>query len=321
MDTMKNKVGVRTIIDSQREAALHTTSITILTGSILNLVGLVGYPDFHISNIVFICITLLTSVLTRLKVLKPIAACNFVLFLASSDVLGEMMFIAFKGLTDSAFQILCECIVFTSIICMAAFAYLRMLVNLSLAAWTITYAICCYITHNCLLLNTGGLIMVIYIFVMYLSIKMHHTVRKIIAKNTELQNDENELLDFFKMDKKQLLSYIRLAQDRNLSEEETQNLLSSLNVESSVTISQNVAYMMRQQEIEYSKMKERMPELTPSELEIARLILQEKKQTEIVKLTGKHKGNITVQRSKIRKKLNLPKDESLYEGLKNRMTN
>jgi DNA-binding CsgD family transcriptional regulator len=110
-----------------------------------------------------------------------------------------------------------------------------------------------------------------------------------------------------------------LAHDRNLSEDETQGLLESLNVESSVTISHNVAYMMRQQEMDYEKMRTRLPELTPSELEIARLILQEKKLNAIVKLTGKTRGNITVQRSKIRKKLRLPKNVSLYDGLRERM--
>ena len=77
--------------------------------------------------------------------------------------------------------------------------------------------------------------------------------------------------------------------------------------------------MMRQQEMDYEKMRMRLPELTPSELEISRLILQEKKLNAIVTLTGKTHGNITVQRSKIRKKLRLPKTVSLYDGLPERM--
>lgn len=220
-----------------------------------------GYPEFHVPNLIYMSVVIVIALLTYFHDVNPKEACATVLIVAAIDVIGEMLFIAYMGRPDAKFQVLCECLLYTGVICIAIFAYLRIFVYLCLTAWTIAYFTCCVMLHDPVMFQTGALIFAIFLFDTYLSVSSHWCLKNILRKNAELQSDEQEVLDFFRMDKQQLLSYIRLAHDRDLSEDETQGLLESLNVESSVTISHNVAYMMRQQEMDYEKMRMRLPEL------------------------------------------------------------
>ena len=61
------------------------------------------------------------------------------------------------------------------------------------------------------------------------------------------------------------------------------------------------------------------PNLSPSELNICRLILQDKTVSQICELLHRSSGNITSQRANIRAKLGLKKSDNLKEALQERM--
>lgn len=61
------------------------------------------------------------------------------------------------------------------------------------------------------------------------------------------------------------------------------------------------------------------PELSPSELSICRLIVQDKTVSQISEILHRSSGNITSQRSNIRSKLKLEKNDNLKEVLLERM--
>jgi len=61
------------------------------------------------------------------------------------------------------------------------------------------------------------------------------------------------------------------------------------------------------------------PMLTPAQVTICQLILQDKKLAEICKITGKSEGNITSQRSRIRSILELGPDDVLKDVLSERL--
>ena len=69
----------------------------------------------------------------------------------------------------------------------------------------------------------------------------------------------------------------------------------------------------KEQNIEY--LKQHAKTLTPSELSVCELILDNKNISAISAITGKSVSNITSTRSHIRNKLNLKKDENLREAL------
>ena len=61
------------------------------------------------------------------------------------------------------------------------------------------------------------------------------------------------------------------------------------------------------------------PELTPSQISIAQLILQDKKLTEICRILGKTENNVSAQRSKIRSVLGLAPETQLKDALEERL--
>ena len=74
-----------------------------------------------------------------------------------------------------------------------------------------------------------------------------------------------------------------------------------------------------QKNTQLSAINKAFPELSASEAEICRLILQGKKLSEICGMLNKSQGNITSQRTHIRAKLNLKPKENLNEALAKRL--
>ena len=62
-------------------------------------------------------------------------------------------------------------------------------------------------------------------------------------------------------------------------------------------------------------MAEHLPELTTTELLVAKAILMKLQLSEMITMTGKSKGNITTIRSRIRRKLKLAPTDQLYNSL------
>lgn len=81
----------------------------------------------------------------------------------------------------------------------------------------------------------------------------------------------------------------------------------------------NVNRYLLEKELKEKKLNVVFQELSPSEIEVCRLILQKKKLTEICKILNKNESNVTTHRAHIRKKLGLEKTDDLYETLRQRM--
>jgi DNA-binding CsgD family transcriptional regulator len=75
----------------------------------------------------------------------------------------------------------------------------------------------------------------------------------------------------------------------------------------------------KRKDMKQENVSSRLPELSPSETEICRLIIQGKKQNEICTILGKKESNISCQRTNIRRKLNLTPDENLKKALIERL--
>lgn len=81
----------------------------------------------------------------------------------------------------------------------------------------------------------------------------------------------------------------------------------------------NIQNYLNERNTQLNDIKKALPELTPSEIEICRLILQGKKLGEICSILNKSESNINSQRAHIRKKLNMHPSENLLAVLKKRM--
>ena len=102
---------------------------------------------------------------------------------------------------------------------------------------------------------------------------------------------------------------------KNQTPEETQRLLHAAGADAQQIINDNVSAVVRQQMLNEQLLTERLPELTMTELQVAKSILMKLQLSEMMKVTGKSKGNITTIRSRIRHKLGANAGEQLYNVL------
>ena len=136
-------------------------------------------------------------------------------------------------------------------------------------------------------------------------------------KNTGLKHDEEEILGFLNIKKEQVMAYIRLSKMEHEAAE-TKNLLELLSDEVRNNVISNVKEAMLAMEMERNSLTEIFPELSPSEIEIYRLVIMGKSLNEVCSILRKSKSNITCQRSNIRKKLGLQSSDNLKKVLQER---
>lgn len=148
---------------------------------------------------------------------------------------------------------------------------------------------------------------------------MIRNIARLDKENTELKDEKQEILNVFHLTEQQMRSYMALARDKGIDPEQTAEILTAVGAVAEKRILDNVAHYVRQSTIEFDKLRERLPELTTSELEICALVLKEKKLKEIIALLGKSRGNITCQRTNIRSKLGLQPQDKLLEVLRKRV--
>lgn len=96
-------------------------------------------------------------------------------------------------------------------------------------------------------------------------------------------------------------------------------LIERLSHEQKRNIRLRVSEYMRQEELENLAYDEICPDLTSSEKEICKLILQNKSLKQICAILGKTESNITSQRAHIRKKLGMTRREELHRVLTQKM--
>lgn len=125
-------------------------------------------------------------------------------------------------------------------------------------------------------------------------------------ESTEIRKEEKELLDVLKMEKGQMRVYVRLAQQRQ-KPSETANMLDMLDTEARQNVIGNVKEVVASKEMEHANLSQIFPELTPSEIEICRLVI-----------LGKAESDITNQRRHIRIKLGMQSSGNLKKVLQAR---
>ncbi|MBS6267423.1 MAG: hypothetical protein KH586_00500 [Tannerella sp.] len=117
------------------------------------------------------------------------------------------------------------------------------------------------------------------------------------------------------MDKQQVSRFIEIMRDKELTTSQTEEVLGLLGKENREKIESGVRKMIQNNEQNIERLKQYAKTLTPSELSVCELILDNKNISAISAITGKSVSNITSTRCHIRNKLKLKKEENLREAL------
>lgn len=177
------------------------------------------------------------------------------------------------------------------------------------------YVVCTCITGNAALKNFGVLYMILLLAV--LGSLLVRSIRHLDKENSTFRKEEEDMLHVLKMEREQVRAYIQLAKQRRESVD-AGRLLDLLGDDAQRNVILNVRDALTARELERTELSEVFPELTPSEIEICRFIIQDKTINEICTILKKTESNITCQRTNIRRKLGLKPADNLKKVLQAR---
>lgn len=311
--------GASEMIKKRRQDVLRVTMSLSVIDIVFNIVGKTTFPSFcwlNIGMLVLLGIVYGAYLLDRLSLISSI---SIIFCIILTDLSVELLVISFDGYEKTTLFLLMDAIIFTGMMCMTIVTYTPLLTIVCFLTGLVTSSVSLYYNSNTEIDNFYLFLVCLEFFITYLSIKVKINTVHILKEYGEVRSSENTVLDFFQMDRSQLLGYIKLAQKCNLSADETDQLLNSFGQRAKVNIAGNISMLIKQKEADLERIQKCLPELTPSELEITRLILQGKKLKDICEILGKKAGNVTSQRTNIRAKLGLNPDDNLFEALQKRM--
>ena len=198
----------------------------------------------------------------------------------------------------------------------ATYQGLMVLVNVVIAI--VAFFSCMMFSANSDYKQYVVMVLLVFTYIGILGLHIARISQWLHDENISIKQEEEELMHLLKLNKEQLKLYIQLAK-KEYSEDETRLILSQFNERTQKYIIHNVTKYINAEASTDECIEQAFPDLTPSERNIAQLILRGCKLSSICMILNKTETNVSTQRANIRRKLGLKSTDSLYEALKTRM--
>lgn len=127
----------------------------------------------------------------------------------------------------------------------------------------------------------------------------------------------NQVLNMFSMRKNELLALLKLAKAQDTTAVYDKEMMAQLDKKTLHNIIKVANQIEHMQACQRKDMHERFPMLSPTELDVCRLVEQGLAINDISKALGKSASNVSTVRGKIRKKLGLAQDDDSRRALLN----
>ena len=263
--------------------------------------------------------TSLVAVGYFIKRIKLNTAFSIILLAIQAETAAEMIYCA--TLNDYSFQrmLIMSNIKFSVLFIMLPVCAYMYRGSVMLSAITISaYAACVLILGGSFFRSYLPLILLIFVLMPILGRLLHQNFRKLENKHELLKSEEAQLLKSLQVSKDELYTFAKLVND---SSKGTINndLLNVLGEKTKKNLYEAAAAFFMEEKCKADVIKDYFPELTPTELVIVALILQDKTVGEICEILHRSSGNITSHRSNIRTKLGLSKTDNLKAALRLRV--
>ena len=309
-----------TFIGHQKQMVLLYYTLFFSLTLITNILGIAGPPGSFSLYLNIICLVVellvffgyffhrisLNLSLMLLMLFSTLIKSSEILYYAlTPSEYGLMLILTYTTLLSTN-------VIFSLVVLLRYFSIILSLIILGVYLTTF------FITGEEALLTFFPIFLMAFFTFSLLGYRLLDNINKLSIENTSLKNDEREFLFIFKMKKEQIKAYSKLA-NREHPAAKMEELFDLLNETTQRNIVANITNYLQKKETDLSAIEACFPELTPSERDICRLILQDKKLGEICTILDKTETNINSQRAHIRKKLGLQTADNLQNALKQRM--
>ena len=175
--------------------------------------------------------------------------------------------------------------------------------------------LCLYLTQN----KMYGQLLIIFGFTSVASTIFCFVADKLLREQQVELNDYantiDQVLNVFNMRKNELLALLKLAKAQDSTAVYDKELMAQLDKKTLHNIIKVANQIEHMQACQRKDMHERFPMLTPTELDVCRLVEQGLAINDISKVLGKSASNVSTVRGNIRKKLGLAQDADLRRAL------
>lgn len=308
-------------LDHQRQLIYAIYVVMLSMGILSNILGISGAfdPFFTATNCVFLFMILTVAgayLAHKMSITRTIALSAVIMHTFISI---DILYSAFVPMVkDNTMVILVNMLILTVNMIFSLATYQIRLTQMLNVISLVTYVVCVVVTGDESLRNYFIMMLLILVFISVISIRIAKNGEHLVNANKTLQKEEAELMQVLRINKKQIRAYVALAKEQR-DVNETTNLFYLLGEVSQKNVIDNVLRYVNAQKLDKQRIASVFPELSPSELEICYLILQNKKLAEICSLLNKSGSNITTHRANIRKKLGMNPSQNLQEILQMRM--
>lgn len=310
------------LLERQQRIAFVLYTAAVVSGLLANLFGLTGPQSVPVllQNAVFLSVALsLTAACLCRRLSLPRTFC---LMVVASQLFtcSEIIICSFSTSDYMLLVIIGNMFLLVGNLLFALVAYLERTVYILAATSVATYCASAWITGEATLLNFLVLIVLLFTAVAVLGNLLMRNLNRFKEENNELKKEEREILDVLRLKRDEVRAYIRLAKSRN-EVIETERLLRLFGEESRNNVIQSVSEAVTARKMEQTRLSSVFPELSPSEIDICRLVILGKTLKETCALLHKAESNVTCQRTNIRRKLGLKPGDDLKEALMSRFDN
>ena len=176
------------------------------------------------------------------------------------------------------------------------------------------YGACAAITRDPWFGILAAVIVITFLLLGLLGSSLVWSTRKIENENLALKREDEELFAIFNLRREQVRAYVRLA-EQEMSDDMVSAVFDILGKRAQKNVMYNMKRYFYAKKFNEKAIGEVLPNLTPSEREVCRLVMQDRKLGEISRILQKNESNITTTRSNVRKKLGLKPEDDLKETL------
>lgn len=297
-----------------RNFTVVTFAALLIAGSTLSILGITMTIVPKWFNIMLLLLTVSGATLALLRRISRATLLSFCIIVFAFELSGEMVYLATQSSYHAILYISADATQALSIILLSLTGLNKRVVAIAGSIVFITWSAVCLIVKGDLwdIYVINAVIFAAATLYGYFAIER---IIDVVARYNDLTEERNMMHAMQHMTRDQLNALIKLGLKKNQTPEETQQLLRAAGADAQHIINENVSAVVRQQIINEQLLAEHLPELTTTELQVAKAILMKLQLSEMITMTGKSKGNITTIRSRIRRKLKLAPTDQLYNSL------
>lgn len=291
-----------------------TFAALLIAGSTLSILGITMTIVPKWFNIMLLLLTVSGATLALLRRISRATLLSLCIIVFAIELSGEMVYLATQSSYHAILYISADATQALSIILLSLTGLNKRVVAIAGSIVFITWSAICLIVKGDLwdIYVINAVIFLAATLYGYFAIER---IIDVVARYNDLTEERNMMHAMQHMTRDQLNALIKLGLKKNQTPEETQQLLRAAGADAQHIINENVSAVVRQQIINEQLLAEHLPELTTTELQVAKAILMKLQLSEMITMTGKSKGNITTIRSRIRRKLKLAPTDQLYNSL------